>query len=65
MRQVEIWDYEEIDTDSNDFKEKIAESVKQAVLREWDNKIKITKKHHVWDPLTGEKRFTARIYIDL
>lgn len=65
MLQVTIWDYEEIDTDSDNFKEKIAESVKQAVLREWDDKIKITKEHHVCDPLTGEVKFTARIYIDL
>ena len=65
MLQVAIWDYEEIDTDSDDFKGKIAESVKQAVLREWDDKIKITKEHHVCDPSTGEVRFTARIYINL
>lgn len=44
---VSIYDGKEIDTESEEFKNKIAEAVRETVLRDWDKISKIEKHEEI------------------
>lgn len=51
---ISIYDNKEIDTESEDFKNQIAEAVKELVLRDWDKITYIEQREEMKD---GEKAY--------
>lgn len=55
---VSIYDYKEINTESEDFKKIISDAVKETILRDWDKIAKIEKHEELNN---GKKEYLANV----